>query len=85
MQQSKLVKVLVYSEEYDRMGILNLTSGNIRLLHCGDTFKIKTNKGWDATRIEYRWNKKEWYLVGCVELHGNRLKKGKFIVKENED
>jgi len=49
------------SDRYDiRFGLEEYYGG----LHCGDCFAIKVKNAWIPVRIEFDWEKEEWYLVG---------------------
>lgn len=55
--------VLVYDQWPERMdtrfGLKEYYSG----LHCGTCMDVKVGNRWKPTRIEYDWDKQEWYLV----------------------
>ena len=55
--------VLVYDQWPERMdtrfGLKEYYSG----LHCGTCMDVKVGNCWKPTRIEYDWDKQEWYLV----------------------
>ena len=55
--------VLVYDPQSERMdvrfGLREYRGG----LHCGACMDVKVGNRWKPTRIEYDWDKQDWYLV----------------------
>jgi hypothetical protein len=58
---------LSYDFGSERYEIAFDKGGARRDLHCGDPFEIQVHGKWIKTRIEYSWDKDDWYLVGVKD------------------
>ena len=59
--------ILGFNFGSERYEIAFYEGGPRKELHCGDTFQIKVGDEWKSTRIEFDWEKEEWYLVDISE------------------
>lgn len=60
---NKKIGILGYNYDTDRYGILSFDLWENDGLHCGEVFEIYLDGKWLVDRIEYKFSKKEWYLV----------------------
>lgn len=56
--------VLIYDTESERMDVRFGLEEYYGGLHCGTCMDVFVGNRWKATRIEYDWGDKGWYLVG---------------------
>lgn len=55
---------LGYNSENNRYGLLVLDLWEDTGFHCGECLDVLVDDSWLQTRMEFSWERREWYLVG---------------------